>query len=153
MLFNRNLKTNLKINLKTNLKLSVIVILFSSLLSVQAIAFSLHCKSEVLTFLDNSAIELSAQMPSPATLTNISFQLGSDASSALKILGPVNGVKSRSQKIPNVTRFDISDAKSDDVELYLPVAPAGPSFTGLIRVSFDGGYPLEKKMFCSISQN
>ena len=140
MLFNPNLKVALK------------AFVFSGLLSSQAFALPFHCQSEVLTFLDNSSIEISAQMPTPMSLDHITFQLGHETSSALNIPGPILGIKSRSQKNPNMIRFDISDAKSDDIELYIPAVPNTPAFTGLIRVSFDGGYPLEKKMFCNFAQ-
>ncbi len=138
--------------LNQKLKFVLKGLVFSSLFSTQAFALPFHCQSEVLTFLDNSSIEISAQMPTPTSLDHITFQLGHDTTSALNIPGPVVGVKSRSQKNPNMIRFDISDAKSDDIELYIPAILNTPSFTGMIRVSFDGGYPLEKKMFCTFAQ-
>ncbi len=125
----------------------------SSLVSSSGFAQKFACQSEALTYLDNATFFISAQMSANNILEQIVFQLDSNVASALKIQGPVTGVKSKSVKMLNVNRFDISDSKSDKIDLYLPMNPATPNFKASIRVSFDGGYPLEKTLDCKFVQN
>lgn len=129
--------------------------LVSALVSAQSVAQTLSCVPQDLTYLEGQKIQLTAQMSTSTSLSQIVFQLSSmntfSDGTAIRIQGPISGVKSRLKNMPNSNRFDISDSKADKFELYRPESPwPQANFKGHIRIFFDGGYPLESDMICSM---